>query len=123
VRLRRTTALVGLIILLPSLAVADPLPLVIDRAYVGEAVGSAEPVLNLKLAPQSATAFAELTAANIGKVVELRIDGKVVFAPTVRDPIKGGEVEISGRFSRLELLEAANRIWRGSARVDVAPRQ
>src|SRR6266536_5710464 len=100
-RCRATAMFVALVVAASSPAVADPLTLAIDRAFVGEAAGSGEPVLNLKLAPQSAKSFGELTAAHIGKVVELRIDGKVVFSPTVRDPIRGGEVEISGQFSRL----------------------
>ena len=120
--LRRTAALVALIAFPSSLAAAGPLTLTIERAFVGEAAGSGEPVLDLKLAPQSAREFGDLTASHIGKIVELRIDGKVVFAPIVRDPIRSGDVEISGQFSRLELLEAANRIWRGTATVDAAPR-
>lgn len=114
-------ALVSLsLLLLPSIAIAAPLRLTVERAFVGEAAGA--PVLDLRLAPESAAAFSDLTAANIGKVVELRIDGKVVFAPMVRDRIDKGEVEIAGQFSRLELLEAANRIWRGTALVEVAVR-
>ena len=123
VPLSRTAALAALIFLPVPLAAAGPLTLTIERAYVGEAAGSGEPVLDLKLAPQSAREFGDLTASQVGKIVELRIDGKVVFAPIVRDPIRSGEVEISGQFSRLELLEAANRIWRGTATVDAAPRQ
>jgi preprotein translocase subunit SecD len=120
--LRWAAALSALAVLPSTLAAAGPLTLIVERAFVGEAAGSGEPVLDLQLAPQSAKEFGDLTAAHVGKVVELRIDGKVVFAPTVRDPIRSGDVEISGQFSRLELLEAANRIWRGTATVDAAPR-
>ena len=120
--LRRVAALVALTVLPPTLAVAGPLPLTVERAFVGEAAGSGAPVLDLKLAPRSAREFGDLTAAHVGRIVELRIDGKVVFAPIVRDPIRSGDVEISGQFSRLEMLEAANRIWRGTATVDAVPR-
>ncbi len=102
-------------------AAAAPLELAIARAYVKTETATGEPVLDLTLAPPSATAFGELTQANIGKVVELRIDGKVILSPIVRDPILGGVVEISGRFSRLDLLETANRIWSGNAKVEVEP--
>jgi preprotein translocase subunit SecD len=103
-------------------AAGAPLRLEVERAFVGEAPGTDQPVLDLRLSLDSAKAFAAFTANSVGKVVELYIDGKVVFAPTVRDPIRSGEVEISGQFSRLELLEAANRIWRGTAVVEVATR-
>ena len=89
-RLCRTAAVVSLIVFLSSFAAAGPLTLTIERAFVGEAAGSGEPVLDLKLAPQSAQEFGDLTARHIGKIVELRIDGRVVFAPIVRDPIRSG---------------------------------
>ncbi len=119
-----TVPLLGLISVVSPVAAAaaGPLTLAVERAFVGDAVGTSDPVLDLKLAPQSARDFGDLTAANIGKVVELRIDGRVVLAPVVREAIRTGDVEVAGGLTRLELLETANRIWRGTAVVDVAPR-
>ena len=39
---------------------------------------------------------AELTAANLGKPLPIRVDGRVVSAPLVNEPITGGEVQIAG---------------------------
>ncbi len=43
--------------------------------------------------------FAEFTANNVGRTVEVRIDGKVVMRPIIREPIKGGSVQVSGGFT------------------------
>ncbi len=43
--------------------------------------------------------FAELTANNIGRTIEVRIDGKVVMRPIIREAIKGGSVQVSGGFT------------------------
>jgi hypothetical protein len=40
----------------------------------------------------------------------------------VAETIRTDDIGIAGRFTRLELLETVNRIRRGSAIVEVAPR-
>lgn len=54
------------------------------------------PVVNIALSAALRDALAELTAANIGKPLPIRVDGKVVSAPNVNEPIRGGELQISG---------------------------
>lgn len=54
------------------------------------------PVVNIALSALLRDALAELTAANIGKPLPIRVDGKVVSAPNVNEPIRGGELQISG---------------------------
>jgi len=43
--------------------------------------------------------FAEITKANIGKPFAIVLDGKVISAPVIREPITGGQGQISGSFS------------------------
>jgi preprotein translocase subunit SecD len=100
-------------------ASAAPLALSVARAYVLSEPATGQPALAITLSPESTAAFAGFTRENLDKVVEFRIDGKVVMAPTVREPILRGEVQVSGNFTRLDLLETANRIWSGKARVEV----
>jgi preprotein translocase subunit SecD len=103
-------------------AAAAALGLTVVRAYVVTDEATGRPALSLTLAPESKQAFGDFTGTHVGHQVELRIDGKVVMVPTIRDPIRAGEVMVSGDFTRLELLEIANGIWSGKARVEVEPK-
>ena len=119
-RLREIAAAVAVLAFVHGAFAAEPLVLAVKTALVLRDQTTGEPVLSLTLMPDSAKAFGELTAANVGRVVELRLDGKVVMAPVVRDPILGGLVNVSGAFAPTELEDVADRIARGDVRVEVA---
>ena len=78
-----------------------------------------EPVLDIKLAPESTKSFADLTGANIGKTVALKIDGAVVASPVVREPIVDGTVRISGGLDPEELRAIAAKLSSLSVEVEV----
>jgi preprotein translocase subunit SecD len=119
-RLREVAAAVAVLAFVHGAFAAETLVLAVKTALVLRDQTTGEPVLSLTLMPDSAKAFGELTAANVGRVVELRLDGKVVMAPVVRDPILGGLVNVSGAFAPTELEDVADRIARGDVRVEVA---
>ena len=75
--------------------------------------------LSLKMTPDSAKAFADFTKANVGKVVDLSVDGAVVASPRLVEPILGGEVMLNGTFAAGELQRLAERISAGGAKVTV----
>ena len=102
-----------------GLAAAEPLTLVIAKAAVVADAASGQMVLNLKMTPDSATAFAGFTRANVGKVVDLSVDGVVVASPRLVEPILGGEVMLNGTFAAGELQRLADRISAGGAKVTV----
>lgn len=54
------------------------------------------PVVNITLDATLSDALGELTAANIGKPLPIRVDGKIVSEPNVNEPIRGGQLQISG---------------------------
>jgi len=54
------------------------------------------PIVNIVLPAPLREAMAELTAANLGKPLPIRVDGKVVSEPYIHEPITGGEVQIAG---------------------------
>lgn len=66
--------------------------------------GQAE--VNLEFEPDGAKIFADVTAANVGKPIKILLDGQVVQAPTVREPIPNGKAQISP----YESLEAAHNV-------------
>ena len=77
-----------------------------------------EPVVAFRLTERSGRMFAEFTANNIGRTIEVRIDGKVVMRPIIREAIKGGSVQVSGGFTLATAKELADRLNSGAARVE-----
>ena len=113
----RLAAAAALVVAAVIAASAAPLTLAVMRAEVGQVAGMI--VLDMTLTASSAKDFAAFTTANVGRAVELRIDGKVMMAPVVREPILGGHVQISGNFAKAELVAIASRISTGEAKVEV----
>jgi preprotein translocase subunit SecD len=58
-----------------------------------------EPVVNFRFNSSGAQKFAEATQANVGKPFAIVLDNKVVSAPVIREPILGGQGQISGNFT------------------------
>jgi preprotein translocase subunit SecD len=76
-------------------AVAEPLRLGIASASAGFYEKSGQAVVNIRLTDDSRRLFADFTRTNLGQMIDLRIDGKSVIKPVVREPITGGVVQIS----------------------------
>jgi len=62
-----------------------------------DTVGS--PAIDFVLSPEGATIFADHTAANIGKILTITLDKRVVSAPSINGAIPGGSGQISGSFT------------------------
>lgn len=62
-------------------------------------------VVNLEFTDEGAKKFADLTTKNVGRTIAILLDGEVLTAPNVREPILGGKAEIS---SQKTLEEAQN---------------
>jgi preprotein translocase subunit SecD len=117
--LARLIAAVAVMLLACGLAMAEPLTLAIAKAAVVSDQTSGQMVLSLKMTADSAKAFADFTKANVGKVVDLSVDGAVVASPRLVEPILGGEVMLNGTFAAGELQRLADRISTGGAKVTV----
>jgi len=115
----RPIAAATLVLFACGLAMAEPLALAIAKAMVVSDEASGQMALNLKMTPDSAKAFADFTKVNVGKVVDLSVDGAVVASPRLVEPILGGEVMVNGSFAAGELQRLAERISAGGAKVTV----
>lgn len=62
--------------------------------------------VNLEFEPDGAKQFADITAANVGKRLAIVLDGNVLQAPTINEPIPNGKAQISP----YESLEEAHNI-------------
>ncbi|WP_374283967.1 protein translocase subunit SecD [Novosphingobium sp.] len=63
-------------------------------------------VVNITFDQQGGAKFARLTTENVGKPFAIILDGKVLSAPVIEEPILGGTARISGSFT----MESANQL-------------
>lgn len=64
------------------------------------------PVVNFRFNNLGARRFADVTRENVGKPFAIVLDGKVITAPRINEPITGGAGMISGSFT----VESANEL-------------
>jgi preprotein translocase subunit SecD len=65
------------------------------------------PYVEVKLDNRGADAFAAITADNVGRHLAIVLDRTVYSAPVIKEPIPGGDVQITGSFSFEEAHELA----------------
>ena len=65
-----------------------------------------QPVVNIRFDSQGGRRFARTTQENVGKPFAIILDGKVLSAPRINEPILGGSAQISGNFT----VESANEL-------------
>jgi preprotein translocase subunit SecD len=58
-----------------------------------------EPIVTFRFNQSGARKFAKVTQENVGRPFAMVLDGKVISAPVIREPILGGTGQISGNFS------------------------
>lgn len=64
------------------------------------------PVVNIRFNGTGANKFARVTQQNVNKRFAMILDGKVLSAPNINEPILGGSAQISGNFT----VESANQL-------------
>ena len=92
----------------------------------GDAVSSAEPavsqsadslgeyVINLKLNKSGTELFKDMTTQYVGQILYILLDGEVLLAPWVNEPISGGSCTISGMANYEEAAKIAAQIQSGA---------
>jgi preprotein translocase subunit SecD len=65
-----------------------------------------EPVVIITFNAEGAQKFARMTQTNVGKLFAIILDGQVISAPQINEPILGGTSQISGSFT----VESANQL-------------
>ncbi len=72
------------------------------------------PVITFRLNDSGARKLGGLTRTNVGRPIAIVIDGKVLSAPVVREPIVGGSGQISGNFTPAGAQQLARRLRSGA---------
>jgi len=65
-----------------------------------------EPVVSITFDQQGGAKFAKLTTENVNRPFAIILDGQVLSAPNINEPILGGSAQISGSFT----VESANQL-------------
>jgi preprotein translocase subunit SecD len=72
------------------------------------------PIVLFRFSAAGAEKFASFTRNNIGRPFAVVIDGHVITAPIIREPILGGTGQISGNFTSASTRQLAARIRSGA---------
>jgi len=78
----------------------------LESASPGFDQRSSEPVVNFRFKSAGAQRFAKATQENVGRPFAIVLDGHVISAPVIREPILTGSGQISGNFG----VEEANTL-------------
>ena len=65
------------------------------------------PAVGVVFTAVGAKKFADFTAAHVGEMAAILIDGRVTSAPTIRDPVTGGRATITGQFTEAQARKLA----------------
>ena len=78
-----------------------------------------EGVVNIEFTTEGAEKFKAATTRSVGRPLAIILDGKIISAPNVNEPIAGGRAQISGRFSVQELRDLVIQLKAGALPVPV----
>jgi preprotein translocase subunit SecD len=102
-----------------DIAASEPLSIGLVRASLDFDQRTGEPIITFVMTEASGRAFADLTTRSFGKPVEIRIDGRTMSKPVIREPILGGRGQISGSFTVDEARAMAERLSSGAGKLEV----
>lgn len=80
---------------------------------------TAEPTVLLEFTNEGKEIFANLTKENIGKRLAIYLDGASISAPVVREEIKDGKAQITGKFTPKEAKILIRRLNSGALPVPI----
>jgi preprotein translocase subunit SecD len=72
------------------------------------------PIVTFRFSAAGAEKFASFTRNNVGRPFAVVIDGRVITAPVIREPILGGTGQINGNFTAASANQLAARIRSGT---------
>lgn len=78
-----------------------------------------EPIVNIRFDQQGGAKFAKLTSENVNKPFAIILDGEVLSAPNIQEPILGGQARISGSFTSESANQLAIALRSGALPVDL----
>lgn len=86
----------------------------------GATAGLAAPQVVLSFNEEGAKLFEKITRENVGGTLAIFLDGEPISAPTIREPIPGGQATITGRFTAVEARDLVRNLNFGALPVPIA---
>jgi preprotein translocase subunit SecD len=91
----------------------------LTNAQAGVDPQTNENVVNITFDTDGGRKFAKLTTENVGKPFAIILDGAVLSAPNINEPIRGGQAQISGSFTPETSNQLAISLQSGALPVDL----
>ncbi len=91
----------------------------LKQAQLIFAQGTNEPTVSLQFDDAGTKLFADITKANVGKVVAIYLDGQIISAPVVREAITNGTAVISGNFTPAAARDLVSSLNSGALPVPI----
>ncbi len=78
-----------------------------------------EPAVRVDFNSEGSELFSKITGENVGRLIAIFLDGRIVSAPVVRERITGGTATISGGFTAEEARELTRNLNLGALPVPI----
>lgn len=92
----------------------------LQRATVDyQGTGLSQVVVNLQFDSDGTKLFSQITSANVGKPIAIFLDGQLISAPTVQNPITNGTAVIEGNFTLDQAKALATDLNSGALPVPI----
>ena len=91
----------------------------LTNAQAGNDSRTNESIVSITFDQEGGAKFAKLTTENVGKPFAIILDGKVISAPNINEPILGGTAQISGSFNASSANQLAISLASGALPVDL----
>jgi preprotein translocase subunit SecD len=91
----------------------------LTNAQAGNNQQTNESIVSITFDQQGGEKFAKLTSENVHKPFAIILDGKVLSAPNINEPILGGSAQISGSFNAQSANSLAIALRSGALPVDL----
>jgi protein-export membrane protein SecD len=85
----------------------------------GSAALATEPTVRVDFNPEGTKLFSDITEKNVGKVIAIFLDGKLVSSPVVREKIGDGTAIISGNFTAQSAKDLVRNLNLGALPVPI----
>jgi SecD/SecF fusion protein len=81
-----------------------------------------QPIVSFEFQREGARRFGDFTTKNVGEILAIVLDGEIISAPRIDEPITGGEGQIYGGFRNMvEARTLANLLNSGALPVPLVP--